>query len=113
MADEIDTSKGWCCGGRTWVEHVHADGECCQPEGKQIADLPPEGGPKGRSRTACQHGLTSRASQQGASHLALFRSEVCRCLQEAPCTCGFEWGANQPSRPAGWTHGLGTQAAVE
>ena len=33
-------------------EHADADGECCQPEGKQIADLPPEGQRKARERMA-------------------------------------------------------------
>ena len=52
MAEEIDTSKGWCCDGRTWVEHAHADGECCQPEGKQIDNLPPEAQKAARERLA-------------------------------------------------------------
>jgi hypothetical protein len=43
MAAELDTSKGWCCDGRTWTEHASQDGECCQPEGRQIEDLPLEG----------------------------------------------------------------------
>ena len=52
MADEdtLDTSKGWCCDGRTWAEHAHASGDCCQPEGKQIDDLPPEGQRLARGR---------------------------------------------------------------
>lgn len=41
--NEPDTSKGWCCDGRTWVEHAATDGECCQSEGTQVGDLPPEG----------------------------------------------------------------------
>ncbi len=52
MAEELDTSQGWCCDGRTWKEHADADGECCQPQGKQIADLPPEGQQKAREREA-------------------------------------------------------------
>jgi hypothetical protein len=52
MAEELDTSKGWCCDGRTWIEHAHANGDCCQPEGKQIADLPPEGERAARERLA-------------------------------------------------------------
>jgi hypothetical protein len=40
---QVDTSQGWCCDGRTWHEHASEDGECCQPQGTQIADLPPEG----------------------------------------------------------------------
>jgi hypothetical protein len=43
MADGLDTSQGWCCDGRTWSEHAADGGECCQPEGKELADLPPEG----------------------------------------------------------------------
>jgi len=52
MADQMDTSKGWCCDGRTWKEHADADGECCQPEGKQMSDLPPEGQRLARGRQA-------------------------------------------------------------
>ena len=37
---ELDTSKGWCCDGRTWAEHDHEDGHCCQPQGTQIDALP-------------------------------------------------------------------------
>ena len=40
---EIDPSQGWCCDGRTYKEHADADGHCCQPEGIQIEDLPPDG----------------------------------------------------------------------
>ncbi len=50
MAEAVDTSKGWCCDGRTWHEHASVDGECCQPEGKQIEDLPSEGQRKARER---------------------------------------------------------------
>jgi hypothetical protein len=52
MAAELDTSKGWCCEGMTWAEHASEGGECCQPEGKQIDDLPPEGQRKARERLA-------------------------------------------------------------
>jgi hypothetical protein len=52
MAAELDTSKGWCCEGMTWAEHASEGGECCQPEGKQIEDLPPEGQRKARERLA-------------------------------------------------------------
>jgi hypothetical protein len=38
---ELDTSQGWCCDGRTYKEHADADGECCQPQGKQIEDSRP------------------------------------------------------------------------
>ena len=50
MAEQLDTSKGWCCDGRTWTEHAHADGECCQPENTQIDDLPAEGQRAARER---------------------------------------------------------------
>ena len=43
MAESLDTSKGWCCDGRTWTEHSAEGGECCQPQGQELADLPPEG----------------------------------------------------------------------
>lgn len=36
----VDAKKGWCCDGRTWEEHAHEDGKCCQPEGTQLEDLP-------------------------------------------------------------------------
>jgi hypothetical protein len=52
MAEQLDTSQGWCCDGRTWKEHADADGECCQPQGMQISDLPPEGQQKAREREA-------------------------------------------------------------
>jgi hypothetical protein len=42
MAEQLDTSKGWCCDGGTWIEHAHQGGKCCQPRGKRIEDLPPE-----------------------------------------------------------------------
>jgi hypothetical protein len=47
---ELDTSQGWCCDGRTYKEHADADGECCQPQGQQIEDLPPDGQQKARER---------------------------------------------------------------
>jgi hypothetical protein len=50
MAEEIDTSQGWCCDGRTWKEHADADGHCCQEQGTQIDDLPPEGQQKAKER---------------------------------------------------------------
>ncbi len=43
MAEHLDTSRGWCCDGRTWTEHAYNDGECCQPQGRDIEELPPEG----------------------------------------------------------------------
>jgi len=52
MAEQLDTSKGWCCDGRTWTEHAHQGGKCCQPQGKSIEDLPPEGQQKARERVA-------------------------------------------------------------
>lgn len=47
---EFDTSEGWCCDGRTYKEHAHADGQCCQPKGKQVDDLPAEGQKAARER---------------------------------------------------------------
>jgi hypothetical protein len=47
---ELDTSEGWCCDGRTYKEHAHADGRCCQPKGTQIDDLPEEGKKAARER---------------------------------------------------------------
>jgi hypothetical protein len=52
MAEQPDTSQGWCCDGRTWKEHAAADGHCCQQEGMQIADLPEDGQQKARERLA-------------------------------------------------------------
>ena len=52
MPDRLDTSKGWCCDGRTWAEHEQKDGHCCQPRGKVIDALPPEGQEKARTRLA-------------------------------------------------------------
>lgn len=49
MAD-FDVSKGWCCDGRTWVEHADADGDCCQQEGTQIEQLPQDGQEKAQQR---------------------------------------------------------------
>jgi hypothetical protein len=53
MAEQLDTSKGWCCNGKTWTEHAHeAGGQCCQPQGQQIEDLPEEGQKLARERMA-------------------------------------------------------------
>ncbi len=52
MAQRIDTSKGWCCDGRTWVEHAQTSGNCCQPQGKRLEQLPAEGQQKARERLA-------------------------------------------------------------
>ena len=54
MAQQLDTSKGWCCDGRTWSEHAEqgGSGKCCQPQGKQIDDLPAEGKRKAQERMA-------------------------------------------------------------
>ena len=52
MAEQIDTTRGWCCDGRTWTEHAHADGKCCQPENTQIDDLPAEGKRAAQERLA-------------------------------------------------------------
>ncbi len=59
MAEQPDTSKGWCCDGRTWAEHAHQDGQCCQSQGKKIADLPAEGPRKARERLAGRTGALS------------------------------------------------------
>jgi hypothetical protein len=53
MAEEhLDLTDGWCCNGKTWAEHAHEspDGQCCQPKGKQIEDLPEDGQVKARER---------------------------------------------------------------
>ncbi len=50
MTGHVDAGKGWCCDGRTWEEHASVDGQCCQPEGQQIEDLPPDGQQKARER---------------------------------------------------------------
>ncbi|HEX7167871.1 MAG TPA: hypothetical protein VF230_12895 [Acidimicrobiales bacterium] len=50
MAEPIDATKGWCCDGRTWAEHAHADGECCQPEGTHLHDLPDDARAKAEER---------------------------------------------------------------
>jgi len=52
MAERLDTSRGWCCDGRTWTEHAEEGGKCCQPEGQQIKDLPADGQRKARERMA-------------------------------------------------------------
>ena len=52
MAEQLETSKGWCCDGRTWSEHAQEGGKCCQPQGKQIDDLPADGQRKARERLA-------------------------------------------------------------
>ena len=50
MAEQLDTSKGWCGDDRTWTEHAKEGGQCCQPPGKQINDLPADGQRKARER---------------------------------------------------------------
>jgi hypothetical protein len=50
MAEELDTSQGWCCDGRTWKEHADEAGHCCQSEGTQIEGLPADGREKARER---------------------------------------------------------------
>jgi hypothetical protein len=52
MTEQLDTSKGWCCDGRTYVEHEHESGKCCQPEGTQIEDLPAEAQHAAKERLA-------------------------------------------------------------
>ncbi len=50
MGEEIDTTQGWCCDGRSWKEHAHEDGKCCQPQGLEIAELPEDGQQKAKER---------------------------------------------------------------
>lgn len=50
--DELDDSEGWCCDGRTYKEHAHADGQCCQSKGTSIEELPEEGQKAARERVA-------------------------------------------------------------
>ncbi len=50
VGSEMDASEGRCCDGRTYSEHAHADGQCCQSKGTQIDDLPPEGQKAARER---------------------------------------------------------------
>jgi len=52
MAEQVDSTRGWCCDGRTWLEHAHDGGECCQPQGTQLSDLPAEGEAAARARLA-------------------------------------------------------------
>ena len=52
--EELDTTQGWCCDGRTWKEHADADGECCQAQGTQLEALPPDGQQKARERLGQQ-----------------------------------------------------------
>jgi hypothetical protein len=47
---ELDTSEGWCCDGRTYKEHAHADGQCCQPKDTSLDELPNEGKKAGEER---------------------------------------------------------------
>ena len=48
--DKLDTSQGWCCDGRTYAEHAHTDGHCCQPKDTKITDLPDEARAKAEER---------------------------------------------------------------
>jgi hypothetical protein len=50
MTEHLDTSKGWCCDGRTWTEHAHEDGHCCQAENTALEDLPEDAQEKARER---------------------------------------------------------------
>lgn len=50
--EQLDTSQGWCCDGRTWTEHAAEDGNCCQPKGKTIDELPSEAQEAARERLA-------------------------------------------------------------
>jgi hypothetical protein len=53
---EPDTTQGWCCDGRTYSEHAHDDGHCCQPEGMEIEDLPEDAQQKARERLSRSSG---------------------------------------------------------
>ena len=59
MAEQIDTSDGWCCDGRTWHEHADKDGQCCQPKGTQLDDLPDDAKAKARERLEASSGSGS------------------------------------------------------
>lgn len=48
--NEFDTSEGWCCDGRTYKEHAHADGRCCQSKDTDLEALPPKGQEAARDR---------------------------------------------------------------
>jgi uncharacterized membrane protein YkvA (DUF1232 family) len=50
MAEQIDTSEGWCCDGRTYKEHASENGHCCQVRGTQTDQLPEDGQQKARER---------------------------------------------------------------
>jgi hypothetical protein len=50
MADEVDATEGWRGDGRTWHEHAHEGGECCQPKGTKLEELPADGQEKARQR---------------------------------------------------------------
>jgi hypothetical protein len=52
MAEELDANQGWCCDGRTWHEHASEGGQCCQPQGTQLEDLPQDGREKAQQRLA-------------------------------------------------------------
>lgn len=52
MAEELDLSQGWCCDGRTWKEHAHEGGDCCQSENTALEDLPASGQEAARARLA-------------------------------------------------------------
>src|SRR2546422_11252630 len=79
MAHQSDTSKGWCCDGRTWAEHAKEGGECCQPQGKRIHELPGDGQRKAQERLAQVRGSTQpqrpRFSGGDANQLRLHARE--------------------------------------
>ena len=56
MAEQMDTSEGWCCDGRTYTEHASEGGGCCQPANTQIDDLPDEGRQKAEERLSSAGG---------------------------------------------------------
>lgn len=58
---KLDLSKGWCCNGKTYIEHAHEDGKCCQPEGMGLEDLPEKG------RKAAEERLSKEGAEQATS----------------------------------------------
>lgn len=52
MPMALDTTKGWCCDGRTWKEHADEAGHCCQSEGTALEELPEDGQTAAKERLA-------------------------------------------------------------
>ena len=72
MTSHVDASQGWCCDGRTWKEHADADGECCQPEGKQIEENPSDIGRAGTPSYAGGIGIDRRIAAHDVRELQHF-----------------------------------------